>query len=68
MRTYFIALTFLLAGNKSLAQALPQDSISKQTHVYAVKDSADLRLDVYRKGAQTGDSARPCVIFVFGGA
>src|ERR1700748_77725 len=63
-----IAVLLLLLGNKCIAQVLPQDSISKHTYVYAVKDSIGLGLDVYRKAGSTGDSARPCVIFVFGGA
>jgi predicted esterase len=68
IRTCLIAAIFVLAGSKGGAQIPQQDSVFKQTYVYAFKDSGDLRLDVYRKAAQTGDSARPCVIFVFGGA
>src|ERR1700744_5817010 len=69
------AIAFLLLfGNTSIAQVPPQDSISKHTYVYAIKDSNELGLDVYSKAGRaqgrtfTGDSARPCVIFVFGGA
>jgi predicted esterase len=63
-----ITAFFLLLGYNSIAQVLPQDNISKHTFIYAVKDSVGLGLDVYRKADFTGDSARPCVIFVFGGA
>ena len=62
------ACLLLIASNSSFAQALPQDSISKHTYVYAVRDSGELGLDVYRKAGLADDSARPCVIFVFGGA
>jgi predicted esterase len=64
--------TFLLLiannSNNSIAQVLPQDSISKHTYVYATRDSTELSLDVYRHADVTDDSARPCLIFVFGGA
>jgi len=73
-----IAAFLLLIASKctsSFAQALPQDSISKHTYVYATRDSGELSLDVYRNAgsadrnaAPSVDSARPCVIFVFGGA
>jgi predicted esterase len=69
MYNRLIAAFLLLLGNKSsIAQAPPQDSISKHTYVYAIRDSSELSLDVYRKAGFTDDSARPCVIFVFGGA
>src|ERR1700743_2268859 len=59
------AVTFLLlVGNRSIAQVLSHDSIYKHTYIYAVKDSNELGLDVYSKAG----AARPCVIFVFGGA
>ena len=63
-----IAAFLLLLCNKSIAQVAPQDSITKHTFIYAVKDSIELGLDVYSKVTNAGDSARPCVIFVFGGA
>ncbi len=59
-----IAFLLLIAG-KCLAQTPPQHRISKKTFTYAVKDSSELALDVY---SQPSDSARPAVIFVFGGA
>jgi predicted esterase len=59
-----VAFLFLVA-NKCIAQTPPQEQISKQTFTYAVKDSSELALDVYSKAS---DSARPAVIFVFGGA
>jgi predicted esterase len=68
MYNRLIAAFLLLLGNKSIAQALPQDSISKRTYIYAVKDSSKLGLDVYNKATNASASARPCVIFVFGGA
>jgi predicted esterase len=55
----------LLTANTCIAQTPPQEPISKQTFSYATKDSTDLALDVY---SRAGDSARPCVIFLFGGA
>jgi len=68
MSNRLIAAFLLLIGNRSIAQVLPQDSISKHTYVYAIKDSSELSLDVYSTADFIGDSARPCVIFVFGGA
>jgi predicted esterase len=68
MYNRLIAVLLLLVANKSIAQTPPQERISKQTVVYAVKDSSQLALDVYKKASNTGDSARPCVIFMFGGA
>ena len=68
MYNSLIAAFLLVLGNKSIAQVLPPDSISKHTYVYAVRDSSQLGLDVYSKTANAADSARPCVIFVFGGA
>jgi predicted esterase len=62
-----VAFLFLVA-NKCIAQTPPQEHISKQTFTYAVKDSSNLALDVYKKTTDTGDSASPCVIFLFGGA
>jgi predicted esterase len=68
MYNRLIAALLLLVANKSIAQTPPQERISKQTFVYAVKDSSELGLDVYKKTTDAGDSARPCVIFLFGGA
>ena len=68
MYNRLIAAFLLLLGNKSIAQVPSQDSIFKQTFLYAVRDSSQLSLDVYSKAANAGDSARPCVIFAFGGA
>ena len=68
MYNRLIAAFLLLLGNKSIAQVLPQDSISKHTFIYAVKDSIQLGLDAYSEATNAGDSARPCVIFAFGGA
>jgi predicted esterase len=68
MYNRLIAAFLLLIGNRSIAQVLPQNSISKHTYVYAFKDSTALGLDVYSNAGFSGDSARPCVIFVFGGA
>ena len=58
----------LLAANTCIAQTPLPEHISKQTFTYAVKDSSELGLDVYKKTISAGDSARPCVIFLFGGA
>jgi predicted esterase len=68
MYNRLIAALLLLVANKSIAQTPPQENISKQTYTYAVKDSSNLALDVYKKTTDTGDSASPCVIFLFGGA
>jgi predicted esterase len=68
MYNRLIAALLLLVANKSIAQTPPQENISKHTYTYAVKDSSNLALDVYKKTTDTGDSARPCVIFLFGGA
>ncbi len=65
MYNRLIIAFLLLAANECIAQTPPKERISKQTFVYAVKDSSELGLDVYSKA---GDSARPCVIFLFGGA
>ena len=65
MNTHLITVLLLLVAGKCLAQTPTQEHISKQTFTYATKDSTDLALDVYSKA---GDSASPCVIFLFGGA
>ncbi|HXO74550.1 MAG TPA: hypothetical protein VN824_04950, partial [Puia sp.] len=56
MYNRLIAAFLLLIANKSnscIAQALPQDSISKHTYVYATRDSTELSLDVYRIAGST---------------
>ena len=68
MYHHLIAAFLLFFGNKCIAQVPPPDRISKHTFIYAVKDSSELGLDVYSNAGGAGDSARPCVIFVFGGA
>ncbi|HXB95315.1 MAG TPA: hypothetical protein VNU70_09160 [Puia sp.] len=55
-----IAGFLLLVCNKSISQMLPQDSISKHTYVYTIKDANELGLDVYSKAINAGDSARCC--------
>lgn len=40
----------------------------KQRFTYAVKDSTQLDLDVYRTGDRLTTPKKPCVLFVFGGA
>ncbi|MBP1617705.1 MAG: esterase/lipase [Bacteroidetes bacterium] len=39
--------------------------ISKSTYIYSVKEKDTLRLDKYE--LKTGDTKKPCVLFVFGG-
>src|SRR5580704_3795721 len=51
----------LLPGNEGIAQ---KESMYKHTYLYA----NGLGLDEYSTASAIGDSPRPCVIFVFGGA
>lgn len=62
---YGVGLLLTTAGLTPTAQAGEQDSLRKETFIYAIKDSDTLRLDKYDRPAATG--AQPCVIFVFGG-
>ena len=49
--------------------AVLSDSLSKQTILFAHRDTCDLRMDIYRtETAQTEQTAQPVMLFVFGGA
>jgi predicted esterase len=63
-----ITVIILLFCKNGFSQTQFRDSISKQTFVYAVKDSTKLGLDVYNKTVAHDNNKKPCVIFVFGGA
>jgi len=76
---FFIWQIILLTGLNTIAmsQRFPtpgirnqaiSPSISKQTFLYAVKDSNKLGLDVYMMKNTDTPAKKPCVIFVFGGA
>lgn len=59
--SFLIAVVFTAGDANGAGQA---NGPAKKTFVYAVKGADTLRLDFY---AATGDGARPCVIFAFGG-
>jgi len=67
MKKIFTVIILLFCKN-GFSQMQFGDSISKQTFVYAIKDSNELSLDVYSKTIANNASKKPCVIFVFGGA
>lgn len=55
-------LTLFCTAAYGQASGLPE----KQTHLYAVKDTDSLRVDIYN-AALSFDGKRPCVVFMFGG-
>lgn len=62
-------LYMLPTGSIVYAQPVPINSdITKQTFVYAKKDTVTLDLDVYSKHDFMSIGKHPCVMFVFGGA
>ncbi len=68
LRVFMSVLFVSVLASGGYAQPVAGDkSILMQSYVYAVKDSVELGLDVYKKDSVDG-KAKPCVLFVFGGA
>lgn len=64
---FFVLLIFL--NFRAISQSEKNDSsITKQSFIYAIKDSNQLGLDVYTVRRTDSTNKKPCVIFVFGGA
>jgi predicted esterase len=64
---FFVLLIFL--NFRGISQSEKNDSsVTKQSFIYAIKDSNQLGLDVYTIHHNDSINKKPCVIFVFGGA
>lgn len=66
MKNILTTFIYILISSVLLIACHPQTEVTKQTEVYAIKDTDTLRLDKYDYPQITG--VKPCVIFMFGGA
>ncbi len=64
MKTLFFSLILLITAHSVSAQSL-NESIEKETFLYAVKDTQKLYFDKYRLSSD--DKIQPVLVFMFGG-
>lgn len=64
-KLFILALVLVFLPHLGFSKDIPS-TIEKTTKVFAVKDTSNLKMDIYKLKSQS-DRVQPCMIFVFGG-